>query len=117
MRFVDKAAAWLVCLLAVAHLTVGYAVFIEPTERRVWFTSAGLLLLVIGLANLAAQAQATRMNSVTGAVGGISILAVGTLLSLANARILVQPQTLVLLAVGIVLTVRRLQELTVGTDR
>jgi hypothetical protein len=79
--------------------------------------SAGLLLLVIGLANLAAQAQATRMNSVTGAVGGISILAVGTLLALANGSTLVQPQTLVLRAVGAVLTVRRLQKLTVTSDR
>ena len=117
MRFADKAAAWLVCLLAIAHLTIGYHVFIEPTERRVWFMSAGLLLLVIGLANLAAQAQTTRMNSVTGAVGGMSILAVGTLLALANASISVQPQTLVLLVVGVVLTVRRLQDLTIGTNR
>lgn len=117
MRFVDKAAAWLVCLLGVAHLAVGHAVFVEPTDRRVWFMSAGLLLVMIGLANLAAQAHATRMNSLTGAVGGISILTVGTLLALANASILAQPQTLVLLALGSVLTVRRLQEFSVKTER
>ena len=103
MRLVDKAAAWLVCLLGLAHLAVGYLVFIEPTERRVWFMSAGLLLIVIGLANLTAQAHANRMNSLTGAVGGASILMVGTLLTLANANILAQPQTLILLVLGLVL--------------
>ena len=117
MRFMDKAAAWLVCLLGITHLAVGYAVFVEPTERRVWFMSAGLLLIVIGLANLAAQAHATRMNSLTGAVGGAFILTVGTLLAIANASILAQPQTLVLLALGMVLTARRLQELSVTAKR
>lgn len=116
MRFVDKAAAWLVFLLGILHLAVGYAVFIQPTERRVWFMSAGLLLVMIGLANLAAQAHSTRMNSLTGAVGGASILMVGTLLGFAHAGTLAQPQTLVLLALGIVLTARRLRELSAKTE-
>ena len=117
MRFVDKAAAWLVCLFGIAHLAVGYTVFIEPTERRVWFASAGFLLMLTGLANLAAQAQATRMSSLTGAVGSGSILVIGTLLALTNSNILAQPQTLVLLALGFVLTARRLRELSVKTER
>jgi hypothetical protein len=117
MRFIDKASAWLVCLLGLAHLVVGRAVFIEPTERRVWFISAGLLLIVIGLVNLTAQAHATRMNSLTGAVGGGSILLVGILLALANASIVAQPQTLILLGLGLVLTFRRLQELSTTTAR
>jgi hypothetical protein len=33
MRFVDKAVAWLVCLLAVAHHNLADTVFIEPSER------------------------------------------------------------------------------------
>ena len=117
MRFVDKAAAWLVGLLGVVHLAVGYSVFVEPTERRVWFTSAGFLLIITGLANLAAQAHPTRMNSLTGAVGSSSILVIGSLLALANSSILAQPQTLVLLALGLVLAARRLRELSVETER
>jgi uncharacterized membrane protein HdeD (DUF308 family) len=117
MRFVDKAAGWLVCLLGIAHLAVGYVVFNEPTEQRVWFMSAGLLLIMVGLANLAAQAQSTRMNSLAGAVGGASILMIGTLLALANPRILFQPQTLILLVLGFVLTGRRVHELSVTTHQ
>lgn len=117
MRFVDKASAWLVCLLGVVHLAVGYSVFVEPTERRVWFMSAGFLLTVTGLANLAAQAHVTRMSSLTAAVGSASILAIGILLALANSDILAQPQTLILLALGLVLAARRLRELRVRTER
>lgn len=115
MRFVDKAAAWLVGLLGVVHLAVGYSVFIEPTERRVWFMSAGLLLVMTGLTNLAAQAHATRMNSLTGAVGGVSILVIGSLLALADPNILAEPQTFILFALGLVLAYRRLRELRIET--
>lgn len=111
MRFADKAAAWLVCILGVAHLAVGHAVFIEPNERRIWFASAGLLLIVTGLANLGAQDGRTRMQSVAAAAGGLSILVVGALLASADADLLTQPQTLALLALGLFLTVQRLRDL------
>ena len=110
MRFVDKAAAWLVLSLGVAHLAVGYAVFIAPTERRIWFASAGFLLIVTGLANLAAKDGRTRLQSLAAAAGGMSILAIGTLLALADPDLLLQPQTLTLLALGLFLTVQRLHE-------
>jgi uncharacterized membrane protein YecN with MAPEG domain len=111
MRFVDKAAAWLVCLFGIAHLAVGYTVFVEPTERRVWFTSAGFLLVLTGLANLAAKAPATRMSNLTAMVGNGSILVIGALLTVSNSNILAQPQTLVLLVLGLILTVQRLRDL------
>ena len=117
MRLVDKAAAWLVGLLGLAHLAAGYLAFVEPTERRIWFMSAGFLLILTGLANLAAQAQATRMNSLAGAFGGASILVIGALLALANPAAMAQPQSLLLLALGVVLTARRLPGLASKPDR
>ncbi len=110
MRFADKAAAWLVCILGVVHLAVGHAVFIEPNERRIWFAAAGFLLIVTGLANLGAQAGRTRMQSLAAAAGGLSILVIGALLALADPDLLIQPQTLTLLALGLLLTVQRLRE-------
>lgn len=112
MRFADKIAAWLVCLLGAAHLAVDHAVFTEPNERRVWFASAGFLLIVTGLANLAAQGGATRMQSLAAAAGSSSILVIGALLALADPDLLTQPQTLTLLALGLILTFCRLRELT-----
>lgn len=110
MLFADIAAAWLVCILGIAHLAVGHAVFIEPTENRIWFASAGFLLLVTGLANLGAQGRGTRMQSLAAAVGGLSILVIGALIALADPNLLIQPQTVILLALGLLLTVRRLRE-------
>ncbi len=111
MGLADKAAAWLVCILGVAHLAVGHAVFIEPTERRIWFASAGFLLIVTGLTNLGAQEGGARMQSLAAAAGGLSILITGALLASADPALLVQPQTLTLLALGLFLTARRCREL------
>ena len=111
MRLADKVAAWLVCILGVAHLAVGYAVFIEPNDRRIWFASAGFLLIVTGLANLGAQGGARRMQSLAAAVGSLSILVIGALLAAADPDLLTQPQTLTLLALGLLLTLNRVREL------
>lgn len=115
MRFADKGAAWLVCLLGAAHLAVGHAVFIEPNERRIWFASAGFLLIVTGLANLGAQAGGSRMQSLAAAAGSASILVIGALLAFADPNLLIQPQTFTLLALGLLLTVNRLRELVTPT--
>lgn len=111
MRFADRIAAWLVCILGIAHLAVGHAVFTEPNERRVWFASAGFLLIVTGLANLGAQSGGTRMQSLAAATGSLSILVIGALIAWADPDLLTQPQTLTLLALGLLLTVNRLREL------
>ena len=111
MRVVDRAAAWLVCILGIVHLGVGYAVFIAPNERRIWFASAGFLLIVTGLANLAAQGTGSRMQSAAAAVGSMSILVIGALIAIADPDLLAQPQTLTLLALGLLLTVQRSREL------
>jgi len=117
MRFADKVAAWLVCILGAAHLAVGHAVFTDPNERRIWFASAGFLLIVTGLANVGAQSGGTRMQSLAAAAGNLSILVIGALLALADRELLTQPQTLTLLALGLFLTVNRLRELLTSTDR
>lgn len=111
MRLVDKAAAWLVCILGTAHLAVGYSAFVEPSERRTWFASAGFLLIVTGLANLGAQGGRDRMQCLAAAVGGASILVIGTLLARADPKLLVQPQTVTLFALGSLLPVLRLRDL------
>lgn len=110
MRFADKAAAWLVCILGIAHLAVGRMVFLAPNEKRIWFASAGFLLIVTGLANLGAQDGRTRMQSLAAAVGASSILIIGALLARGDPKLLFQPQTLTLLALGTLLIVQRLRE-------
>ena len=62
MRFADKVAAWLVCILGAAHLAVEHAVFTDPNERRIWFASAGFLLIVTGLATSARKAAGHGCN-------------------------------------------------------
>ena len=111
MRFANKIAAWLVCIVGIAHLAVGHAVFIDPTERRIWFASAGFLLIVTGLANLAAQDAKSRIQSLAAAVGSVSIVVLGALLARADPNLLMQPQTLTLLALGALLTICRMREL------
>jgi sulfite exporter TauE/SafE len=115
VRTADKFAAWLVCLLGIAHLAVGHAVFIEPTERRIWFASAGFLLIVTGLANLGAQGGRNRIQSLAAAVGNLSIVVLGALLARADPNLLMQPQTLTLLALGILLTICRLRDFRRGS--
>lgn len=110
-RTLDRIAAMLVLLLGVAHLLVGHAAFLTPTEPRIWFASAGFLLIVTGLANLAARASPTRTAVAAALVGDLSILMIGALLIRASPELGAQPQTLVLLALGTVLTVQRGREL------
>ncbi|MFN2472762.1 MAG: hypothetical protein ABR588_02405 [Sphingomicrobium sp.] len=111
MRLADRIAAWLVCIFGVAHVAVGHTVFTEPNERRIWFASAGFLLIVTGLANLGAQGSRTRMQSLAAAVGNLWILVIGALLGFADRHLLAQPQTLILIALGLLLTVNRAREL------
>lgn len=111
MNVAEKLAGWLVCLLGLAHVVVGHAVFLEPTERRIWFASAGFLLIVTGLANLGVQGGSGLMHILAAAMGSLSILVIGVLLAAADQRLLAQPQTLVLLALGLLLTVQRLRSL------
>ena len=89
MRLVDRAAALLVLPLGLAHLAVGRAAFLDPTEPRIWFASAGLLLIVTGLANLAAVGARTGLQHLAGLSGGVSILVVGALLRALRPRALV----------------------------
>ena len=111
MPSADKVAAWLVCIFGAVHLAVGHAVFIEPNERRIWFASAGFLLIVTGLANLGAQEGGKRMQSIAAAAGSLSIVVIGVLMVLADPGLLTKPQTLTLLALGLLLTINRFREL------
>ncbi len=117
MRFIDRLAAGLVCLLGVAHLVVGHGAFLNPTERRIWFLSAGFLLIVTGMANLGAIGGNGRMQSGAAAAGALSILIIGSLLALANNSLLSQPQTIVLLLLGLILSVRRIRDVFAADRR
>ncbi len=109
MRYVDTVAGWLVCIIGVLHLAVGRAAFTAPSEPRVWFAAAGFLLVVTGLANIAAQGATGKMPQVAALAGSSSILVIGTLIAVSDRDLLTQPQTLVLLALGLILTVQRLR--------
>ncbi len=109
MRYVDKASAWLVCIIGALHLSVGHAAFTAPSEPRIWFASAGFLLVVTGLANIAAQGGTGKMQHAAALAGSSSILILGTLIAMSDRNLLTQPQTLVLLALGLILTVQRIR--------
>ena len=111
IRFLDKACASLVALLGVVHLAVGRAAFTAPNPQRIWFASAGFLLIVTGLANLAAQGKVDRAQTSAALVGSASILILGALIARSDPHLLWQPQTLVLLALGAFLTAMRLRAL------
>src|SRR3954463_1504635 len=116
-RFLDKACAWLVAIIGVVHLAVGRAVFTAPTTQRIWFASAGFLLIVTGLANLAAHGSRDRIQNVAALAGSASILILGALIARSDPHVLRQPQTLVLLALGAFLTLQRLRALAYSGRR
>ena len=113
MRYVDQVAAWVVCIIGAVHLGVGYAAFTAPSAPRIWFASAGFLLVVTGLANIAAQAGGGKMQHVAALAGSSSILILGTLIAVSDRNLLIKPQTLVLLAFGLILTVQRIRGIRV----
>lgn len=111
LAILDKAAAVLVVMVGVVHIGVGYTVFVAPTERGVWFVSAGFLLVTTGLANLASAQSTSRSQAAAAASGSLAVLILGALIASANPALLFSPQTLVLLALGIGLTGFRLRQL------
>jgi uncharacterized membrane protein HdeD (DUF308 family) len=110
-RSLDLLCGWLVAILGIVHLAVGRAVFTAPTISRIWFASAGFLLIVTGLANVAAVGQGGRAQNGAGLAGSLSILALGALIARSDPALLRQPQTLALLALGVFLTIQRLRGL------
>ena len=114
LRTLDRAAGALVVLIGLLHLGVGHEAFTNPTERGVWFVSAGFLLVTTGLANLASANAASRLQSAAAASGSAAILISGALIAAADRELLFAPQTLVLLGLGAFLTALRLRQLTSG---
>jgi uncharacterized membrane protein YecN with MAPEG domain len=110
MRRIDRIAAALVVLFGLLHLAVGYRVFVDPTEPRIWFAAGGFLLVTAGLANLAAAGAGSRLQSAAAASGSIAILVLGALLARGELALLLEPQSILLLAIGVLLTVLRLRE-------
>jgi hypothetical protein len=117
MTYLDRAAACAVCILGFAHLVVGRAAFVAPTEGRIWFAAAGFLLLVTGIANLAAARESNWLTAAAAGVGSVSILVIGALLARIDPDLLAQPQTLVLLGIGLLLTIQRARGLSVAMRR
>lgn len=113
IRRLDQIAAVLVSLIGLVHLVVGREAFFNPTERGVWFASAGFLLVTTGLANLAcAEGRSTRLQALTALSGSLAILASGGMLAVADPDLLFAPQTLVLVGVGVLLALLRLRDLS-----
>jgi divalent metal cation (Fe/Co/Zn/Cd) transporter len=69
------------------------------------------LLVVTGLANIAAQYGTGKMQHAVALVGSSSILILGALIAMSDRNLLIQPQTLVLLVLGLILTVQRIRGL------
>ena len=102
MRWFDRVTAALILLVGAAHLAASAPVFSAPSERGVWFLSAGLFGLTAGLANLArAQAGApSRLLSAASLSGSLGLLLMGGLLFAAGGDL--GPQAAVVLVVGAV---------------
>jgi len=111
LRHLNRLAAGMIVVIGLLHLAVGHAAFTAPTERGVWFVSAGFLLVTTGLANMAASTASSRLQTVAAASGSLAILILGALIARADRDLLFAPQTLVLLALGLLLTALRLREL------
>jgi len=109
--YVDRIAALLVLLFGLLHLAVGHRAFADPTEARIWFAAGGLLLVTTGLANLAAAGAGSRLQSAAAASGSLAILILGALIARGQPALLTEPQTLLLLAIGMLLTALRLREI------
>jgi sulfite exporter TauE/SafE len=113
VRLIDQIAAVLVALLGAVHLWVGHQAFVSPSERGVWFLSAGFLLILTGLTNLArvrASAQ-SRLQSFAALCGAVSILVSGALIAVSNLELLVDPRAITLLVLGLLLTGFSLRDL------
>ena len=111
LRHIDRIAAASVFLFGLLHLAIGYKAFTDPTEPRIWFASGGFLLVTAGLANLAAAGARSRLQSAAAASGSIAILVLGALIARGKLGLLLEPQTILLLALGVLLTVLRLREI------
>ncbi|WP_425988103.1 hypothetical protein [Brevundimonas sp. TWP2-3-2] len=113
VRIIDQIAAVLVALFGVAHLAVGHQAFVSPTERGVWFLSAGFLLVVTALANLArARASSrTRLQSLTALSGSVAILVSGALIAASRPDLLFAPESIALISLGILLAGFSLRDL------
>ena len=111
MRMADRAASVLVSLFGLLHLAIGYRAFVSPTEPRIWFAAGGFLLVTTGLANLAASGSGSRLQSAAAASGTVAILVIGGLIARGKPQLLLEPQTILLLAIGLMLTAFRLRDL------
>ena len=116
LRRIDRTAATLVFLFGLLHLAIGYEAFIDPTEPRIWFASGGFLLVTAGLANFAAAGAGSRLQSAAAASGSLAILILGALIARGDRALLLEPQTILLLAIGVLLTVLRLREIFRGAQ-
>ena len=107
----NKIASAFVILIGLLHLGVGRAAFVTPTERGVWFVSAGFLLVTTGLANMASSTGSSKLQIAAAASGSLAILILGVLIASASPELLLAPQTIVLLGLGSVLSGLRLRDL------
>ena len=116
LRRIDRTAAFLVVLFGLLHLAAGYKAFTDSTEPRIWFAAGGFLLVTTGLASLAASGAGSRLQSAAAASGSVAILILGALFARGQPALLLEPQTILLLAIGVLLSALRLREIFRGVS-
>jgi hypothetical protein len=100
MRWLDQGAAALILLVGLAHVAAASAVFGEPTERRVWFLSAGLFGITAGLVNLArARSGGSVLLRLAALSGSAGLVLMGALLCASGGEL--GAQAAVVLAIGL----------------
>jgi peptidoglycan/LPS O-acetylase OafA/YrhL len=109
----DRLGALLVAFFGLLHLYIGRAVFADPTTPRIWFAAGGFLLVTTGLANFAAASASrpSRLDSAAALSGSLALLILGGLIARGDPGLLGEPQTVVLLAIGLFLAARRAREM------
>lgn len=104
LKRLDQVAALILLGVGVLHSAVGADVFVAPTERGVWFVSAGFLGVAAALTNLARAADPapTLLLAIAAFGGAVGALAMGALLlSAGGFRLGTGPETVVLFTAAV----------------
>jgi len=112
-RLIDQIAAITVVLVGALHLVVGAGVLTRPTERGVWFFSAGLLGVTAGLANLARAGlrQPSALVTLAALSGSLSLAVIGLLLAAAMGSAFLTGPSIVVLCLALLLAAFGMRDL------
>jgi hypothetical protein len=79
MKLLDHFCAWLIVALGCLHTVVMFAVYRHASAGALWFFSAGMFQILIGLVNAvrANSGRGTALFRVTAIFGNCALIAVG----------------------------------------